>query len=170
MNVPRGPYTFYSKVGTHDYSIIKAKERFSGTITEVSNQNPAPSVENNWSISSVWAVNDAGERFLADSDGALSIPRSVNMVQNYPNPFNPSTNITYKVKPVKASTARVSLSIYNIHGQLVRSLVDEQKSAGVYSVKWDGMDNQGRTANTGVYIFKLQSGADVSLRKGVLAK
>ncbi len=170
-NVPAGPYTFYSKVGTYEYDMVKSKDSFSGYIREEYSQNPVPGVQDSWAISSVWAVNEAGQRFLTRSAGALSIPKSVDMVQNYPNPFNPSTNITFKVIPAKDSASmRVSLAIYNVHGQLVRTLVDEVKSAGLYTVKWDGTDKQGKTVNTGVYIFKLQSGDDVSLRKGVLAK
>jgi hypothetical protein len=70
---------------------------------------------------------------------------------NYPNPFNPETTISYGVK----EPGRVKLQIYNIKGQLVRNLVDEEHTAGHYKRLFDGKDNTGRSLASGVYLIRM---------------
>ncbi|MBN1560669.1 T9SS type A sorting domain-containing protein [candidate division KSB1 bacterium] len=71
--------------------------------------------------------------------------------QNYPNPFNPATIIQYSV----GHDSHISLKIYNLRGELVRTLVDGERSAGVYSHVWDGRDNSNATACSGLYVYRL---------------
>ncbi len=71
--------------------------------------------------------------------------------QNYPNPFNPSTQIRYTL----GHSGNISLDIYNILGQRVRSLVNTIQQIGTYELEWDGKDNNGNTVSTGVYFYKL---------------
>jgi hypothetical protein len=71
--------------------------------------------------------------------------------QNYPNPFNPTTSIQYNV----AQQSEISLKIYNLRGELVRTLVDAEQSAGVYNQKWDGLDNVGAITPSGLYVYRL---------------
>lgn len=80
-------------------------------------------------------------------------PKSFSVSQNYPNPFNPTTVIEYSI-PV---TSRVSVRIYNILGQVVRTLVDENKLAGTYSVIWDGTNNSGKPVTSGVYFYLVKT-------------
>ena len=75
--------------------------------------------------------------------------------QNVPNPFNPTTTIRFTVP--QDGTAR--LAIHNIHGQLVRVLVDGPTPAGHHEVAWDGLDSRGRQAASGVYLFQLTHSA-----------
>ena len=97
-----------------------------------------------------------------------SVPVRYVLEQNYPNPFNPSTSIQYAVgskqSPItsnqyaagsKQSPPHISLKIYNILGQEVRTLVDEVKENGVYTVTWDGLDGEGQPAASGVYMYRL---------------
>jgi len=166
-----GAYVFYANVGEHDLNYVQVRDSFKGTISDsgIDQMGPgAPDLQEGWAVSAVWAANDAGRILLAGEDG--SMPRTVNMNQNYPNPFNPSTTVEFEVKPRYSGSVPVELSIFNIHGQLVRSLVDEKKSAGFYSVGWDGRDQRGIPVESGIYIFRLKSGDDISLRKGVLSK
>jgi hypothetical protein len=86
--------------------------------------------------------------------------------ENYPNPFNPSTTIRYTLP--EASSVR--LTIYNVLGQEVRTLVNAAQSRGVHSVQWDGRDASGRQAATGVYIYRLEAGRFVATRNMVFAK
>ncbi|MGH7601214.1 MAG: T9SS type A sorting domain-containing protein, partial [bacterium] len=86
--------------------------------------------------------------------------------QNYPNPFNPSTTIAYAL----AKPGLTVLKIYDVLGKEVRLLVDEHKSAGEYTVQWDGKDHAGRTAVSGVYIVTIESGAFKASRRITLAK
>jgi hypothetical protein len=85
---------------------------------------------------------------------------------NYPNPFNPSTTITYTLpKP-----SEIRLSVYNLKGQLVRSLTGEFKAAGTHQVVWDGKDNLNKQASSGVYFIRLQAGRTSLTHKVLLMK
>jgi hypothetical protein len=87
--------------------------------------------------------------------------------QNYPNPFNPTTNIQYTVRDY----APVSLKVYNVAGQLIRTLVNENKSPGeVHVATWDGRNDIGQAVSSGVYFYKLVAGDYVQTRKMVLLK
>jgi hypothetical protein len=87
--------------------------------------------------------------------------------QNRPNPFNPTTTIEYTVK----EQGKVNLRIYNVAGQLIRTLVDDVKSPGVlYSATWDGKNGQGQTVASGVYFYKLVAGDFVQTKKMILLK
>ena len=88
------------------------------------------------------------------------------LLQNAPNPFNPSTQIAYELE----ESAQVRLVIYNLLGQSVRVLAQEHQEAGYYQVRWDGRDVLGRTVSTGLYIYKLEAGSNVAIRKMILAK
>ena len=88
------------------------------------------------------------------------------LVQNYPNPFNPMTTIRYRV-PVSGF---VELAIYNILGHKVRTLVRDKKSAGSYAVVWDGKDNRGKPAASGVYFYQLKTGQNVQRQRMILAR
>ncbi len=75
---------------------------------------------------------------------------------NYPNPFNPGTTISYQLSPGgQAANRNVRLEIYNLLGQVVRTLVNKRQPAGHYTVYWDGTDNQHNPVNSGVYIYRL---------------
>jgi hypothetical protein len=78
-------------------------------------------------------------------------PNEFQLNQNYPNPFNPQTTISYQL-PV---FSRVTLKIYDTLGKDVRTLVNENKSAGYHSVMWDGRDNSGRQVTSGIYFYKI---------------
>jgi hypothetical protein len=87
--------------------------------------------------------------------------------QNYPNPFNPTTTIKYTLK----ERTQVSLRIYNVAGQLTRTLVNEVKSPGeVHAATWDGRNDAGQSVSSGVYFYKLVAGDYVQTKKMVLLK
>ncbi|NLN85663.1 MAG: T9SS type A sorting domain-containing protein, partial [Candidatus Cloacimonetes bacterium] len=85
---------------------------------------------------------------------------------NYPNPFNPETTISYSVK----EAAPVSIEIYNAKGQLVKTLVNEDKASGNYKVVWNGRDNNNQAVSSGIYFYKMQAGKYSSTKKMVLMK
>ncbi len=95
-----------------------------------------------------------------------NLPNEFSLEQNYPNPFNPSTSIEFALP----QTVDVSLKIYNIRGQLVKTLVDGSKSAGRYSLTWDGTDNFGSRVASGTYIYSIKAGEFVNNKKMVLLK
>ncbi|MCH7772161.1 MAG: T9SS type A sorting domain-containing protein [Bacteroidetes bacterium] len=82
-----------------------------------------------------------------------TIPTEFILSQNYPNPFNPSTTIEFSV-PVNSN---VKLTIYNLLGQEVSTLVSEELSAGNYSVIWNGTDTNGLQVSSGVYLYKMKA-------------
>ena len=95
-----------------------------------------------------------------------SIPDRYDLSVNVPNPFNPQTTITYQL----AEASSVKLIVYNTAGQVVSILVDEAKSAGTYSVVWDGLDQAGRKVASGVYLYELRTEDFVKVRKMALLR
>jgi len=95
------------------------------------------------------------------SKADLKIPKEYNIEQNYPNPFNPTTIISYSIK----TEGRASLKIYNTLGEEVRTLVDEIKQAGNYEVEFNASE-----LPSGIYIYRMQSGDYLSIKKMLLVK
>jgi hypothetical protein len=81
------------------------------------------------------------------------VPRVFSLSQNYPNPFNPSTTIMYGLP----QQSRVTVKLYSILGQEVRTLVDETQNASFHRVQWNGRDNYGMQVSTGVYFFRINA-------------
>jgi len=110
------------------------------------------------------------ERVLDDFNGVQNDPPPVTYVaglqQNAPNPFRQYTSISYQLK----KPGKVSLKVYNIQGQLVKTLVDCDKTPGAYTIGWDGHDNNDRLVSTGVYIYHLSSGDQTQSRKMIVLK
>jgi hypothetical protein len=98
-------------------------------------------------------------------DGA-DIPEVFALHQNYPNPFNPTTQIKYDLP----EDALVSITIYDIMGRSIRSLVKSRQTAGYRSVQWDATNNLGEPVSAGMYIYTIQSGKFRQTKKMVLLK
>ena len=99
-----------------------------------------------------------------EADGSI-IP-SFTLQQNYPNPFNPKTVIQYSIE----NPAHISLKVYNIKGQLIRTLVNQRKSSGIHRLLWDGKDAKGMEVSTGIYFYRLKTGEFTQTKKMVLLK
>jgi hypothetical protein len=93
-------------------------------------------------------------------------PPSLTLDQNYPNPFNPTTVITFTLP----ERLFVNLSIFDLKGRLVKTLVDEPLAAGFKDVTWDGRDRRGNAVSSGVYFCRLRAGKEWLTRKLVLLK
>ncbi len=91
--------------------------------------------------------------------GTDNIPNTFILNSNYPNPFNPSTTINYSL----SVSADIRLDIYNLKGEMVRSLIDQHQSAGTFEIKWDGRNDKNIRVSTGIYIYRmeLQTGNDI---------
>lgn len=85
------------------------------------------------------------------------------LFQNYPNPFNSTTIIRYGLR----EDSDIKLQIYNVNGREVMSLVEGFRSAGLYTVRWNGMDNNNKRVSAGMYFAKMQSGENSSVVKMV---
>ncbi len=93
-------------------------------------------------------------------------PMSYSLSPNYPNPFNPETTINYEVP----KTGRLTLKIYNVLGQEVKTLVDEKLEPGYYRALWDGKDSTGRQMASGVYFYRIKSEGFAKSLKMMLLK
>jgi M6 family metalloprotease-like protein len=130
-----------------------------------------------------WYVDvevQAGETYhyvlsAVSSDGSelRSCPVKVSMStvafvlhQNYPNPFNPTTTISFSLP----ERAWINLSIFNVEGKLVRTLIDGTLSGGFKEVEWDGRDWRGNPVGSGVYLYRLKAGKHVIVQKMILLK
>lgn len=98
----------------------------------------------------------------------VALPKAFALSQNYPNPFNPSTTVAFDIPEGKEVNVR--LNVYNMRGQLVRTLVNELKSEGSYQIQWDGTDNYGRRVSSGVYFYRITTGEFSQTRKMVILK
>ena len=99
-------------------------------------------------------------------DQLMPIPEGYRLRQNYPNPFNPSTTVEYGVP----GDCQVTLKVYNLKGQLVRTLVNEYKLAGTYTATWDGRNEEGQRVASGTYLCKITAGGFSSTTKMVLVR
>lgn len=94
------------------------------------------------------------------------MPKEFSISQNFPNPFNPETIIKYQVP----KQVRVRISIYNIFGQEVRALVNEEKSQGNYFTRWDGRDNLSRLVSSGIYLYRIEAEQFTQMKKMILIR
>jgi len=107
------------------------------------------------------------ENTIDDPIGAGDAPLVTSLSQNYPNPFNPETKIEFCIK----TRARVSLKVYNVSGQLVRTLVDKELNAGAYkNYAWGGLDDNNQAVASGVYFYRLVTKNFDQTRKMLMLK
>jgi flagellar hook assembly protein FlgD len=94
------------------------------------------------------------------------IPLVTALLDAYPNPFNPSTNLHYVVK----DGGVVTMDIYNVRGQLIKSFNANHAKAGDYRFVWDGKDMNGREVSSGVYFYRMNSGKYSASKKMIMMK
>jgi hypothetical protein len=95
-----------------------------------------------------------------------SKPSEFSLSQNYPNPFNPVTNFRFTL----AKASHVRIEIYNIVGQRVKTLVDEEMKPGVYLADWDSKDDKGNSVSSGIYFYRMTASDFSDMKKMVLVK
>jgi flagellar hook assembly protein FlgD len=88
------------------------------------------------------------------------------MEQNYPNPFNPETTIRFAIP----KNGYVTLEVYTLLGELVRTLINENLNVGTYSVSWDGKNDAGVSISSGVYLYRIHSEGFLKTQKMTLLK
>jgi hypothetical protein len=100
---------------------------------------------------STWTTSGPVAKYANEEQEEATLPQSFALHQNYPNPFNPSTEIKYDLP----EQGQVVLSIFNVVGQKVRTLVDESKEAGYHRIVWDGKDDVGNGVASGIYLYRI---------------
>ena len=114
---------------------------------------------------------DSGTAYIYHNDGLSVdeevIPRTTSQVFNYPNPFNPSTTIEFSIR----NSSHIELSIYNVKGQKIKTLAQNDFIKGLYSVIWNGDDESGKPVSSGIYYYKLKvNGKTEEVKKCLLLK
>jgi hypothetical protein len=117
-------------------------------------------------VSSIKKITFSNVTSVEDVTKEQEIIKTFALFQNYPNPFNPSTTIQYQI----ANSGPVKVEIFNITGELVRTLADTYQSAGKYSVYWDGKDKSSRQVASGIYIYRVMFENSILSKKMLMLK
>ena len=96
----------------------------------------------------------------------LTMPDEFSLAQNYPNPFNPTTQIRFALPQAE----NVSLRIYDVAGQLIKTLISGNMDAGYYNIQWDGSNQYGSKVASGIYLYRITAGSFVQTKKMILMK
>jgi len=125
-----------------------------------------------YTVTALMAGHTVGQKqFVASisadvGDHSTSLPESFALAQNYPNPFNPTTTVAFDLP----ERCIVKLSVFNLLGQEITTLVDRAFPAGSHEVIWNGRNNSGMPVASGVYFYRLETGSFTAARKMVLLK
>jgi serine protease AprX len=112
------------------------------------------------------AVFDSGSKVVSIADLDLNLPTSFSLAQNYPNPFSSATTISFDLP----TASRVELSIFDLSGRKVTTLVDSQMEGGTHKLEWNGVNSNGEKLPSGLYICRLSAGSYQSAMKMILTK
>ena len=118
----------------------------------------------------LWFDNSAWPTDVEEEMTEGEVPAKFSLSANYPNPFNPVTRIQYSVSSNQIQPIHTTLRIYNVLGQLVKTLVNEPQEAGTYEVIWDGRDENGNEVASGIYFYRLQAEDFTKAKKMLLLK
>ncbi len=131
---------------------------YTGRLKISSNDTMAKSIEID--------INLAVKNPVKIGDKLTNLPAKMHLSQNYPNPFNPQTVIQYEL----ATPGEVEITVFDISGQKVATLISAKQTAGSHKVLWDGKDGQGRKVSSGMYFYTLKTGAKLLSRQMILLK
>lgn len=118
---------------------------------------------------SLWSLADKNDNVISgveETPAVTVVPNEYLLEQNYPNPFNPTTTIRYQLK----KGSHTVLTIYNLLGQKVRTLLSKEMPAGSYEIIWDSKTDAGIPVSSGIYFYRLETGSFVQTRKMVLIR
>jgi hypothetical protein len=118
-------------------------------------------------VQTIWAADVGGKCDIPTAIVEPKMAAATALHQNVPNPFNPTTTIRFDVPK---DGAHVTLTVHDVSGRLVRTLVDTHRGAGQWSVQWSGDDDRGVRVASGVYFYQMRAGSFVQTRKMVLLK
>ena len=155
--------------GDHENSVISYIRKGHDEKDDVIVTKPKTTVNTNDAVSNSEKFNDPEEQYqepLDSDDVIVNIPNDYCLMANYPNPFNPSTTIRYGLP----EQSDIVLQIYNIKGQLVKTLEKSNQPAGYHEVTWYGKDENGKIVSSGIYFYKLNTDKFISMKRMLLIK
>jgi hypothetical protein len=138
-----------------DSEDLEINRLYRGYIVVYSNDPKEP-------VSSIPVILNTGKPINVEIEN--EVPQGFSLKQNYPNPFNPSTIIPFSIN----KSGNAVLKIYNIIGQEIITLLNENLSTGSYEIKWNGTDNNGTDVSSGVYFYTLEQSDKKVTRKLIL--
>ncbi len=118
--------------------------------------NNLPVANLDFGVGNVYSPVSPSQNKVLTQSGSDPENKTFALKSNYPNPFNPTTTIRYQV----AKESKVTLTIYNLLGQKVKTLVNEKVASGDYHVVWDGSNNNGEGVGSGIYFLKMVAQSD----------
>jgi hypothetical protein len=133
------------------------------------------SISGNWAVFTTdgidTTISDDVWNILLDASGVLSIDGGVSpdkfaLHQNYPNPFNPITQIRYDLP----EDAMVNITIYDMMGRVVRTIVNSQQTVGYKSIQWNATNGYGKPVSAGIYLVQIQAGEYRNTKKMLFLK
>ena len=129
------------------------------------------STESNWLVNSEAnimgpVISWVSEAEVLSLNENLVIPEKYTLYQNYPNPFNPITTLRYDLP----ENGHVNITIYDMLGRQVKTLINQTQDAGYRSVIWDATNNYGKPVSAGIYLYQIQAGEYMQTKKMVLLK
>ena len=101
-----------------------------------------------------------------DISNAITVPKEINLHQNYPNPFNPITSLGYDLP----DNGFVNITIYDLNGRVIRTLVNRYKTAGYHLIEWNATNGKNEPVSQGIYVYTIQTGGISQSKKMVLLK
>lgn len=125
--------------------------------------NDVPGASGDWNYRLKQVDTDGAFEYSDPIAVSIATPQRFALAQNYPNPFNPETTIAFEVP--ESAAGQMVLTVYDMLGRKVRTLVDKQATAGFYTIKWDGYDDTGVQTSSGIYIYRLVAGDYTAAKK-----
>ena len=144
--------------GDHSNSLLW--EKINNGQMPPNNQLPSSNID----LIAAWIDEGALEELNIKNNKAL--PERFTLHQNYPNPFNPVTNLDYDLP----EDAMVNITVFDMMGKVVRTLVNDQQSAGYKTLQWNAMSNSGQPVSSGLYIYTITTDNFSKTRKMILMK
>ena len=162
-----GVDSLYFRVDTTSFTLTPGDSQFvdiSFTPTDTVSYSALLNIESYGGNTSV-ALTGLGIAVVS-VDQATGLPADFALAQNYPNPFNPITQLRYDLP----EQAFVTLTIYDLLGRNVATLVNQIEDVGYKAVMWDGKDDHGRSVSAGVYLYRIKAGDYIQTKKMILLK
>ena len=147
-----------------DQPLNSSNPSFSHTFTEIGSQDYFCRPHLNFGMTGTVTITAASA--VGETPGLAKIQ----LLPNVPNPFNPSTRITFDLPTDRTGPVEVSLRVFDLKGRLVRVLMEETVGTDRHSVVWDGKNDRGSAAPSGLYIARLVAGGQTLARTMTLAK
>ena len=110
-----------------------------------------------------WIDEGAGNSLSTDD---VFLPKGYTLHQNYPNPFNPTTLIRYDLP----QDAFVKITVFNMYGKVIKTIINEKKSSGSKFIHWDATNNQGKPVSSGVYLYRIKIDNFMQTKKMIFIK